>query len=498
MTTPLELVDRLRGRRVLVVGDLILDRYVQGEVPRISPEAPVPVLQVNREELRAGGAANVAANLAGLGADARLVGVIGRDDAGQALREAIAGSGVGVSGIRVDPRRPTVEKTRLLARHQQMLRFDREQAEPLGQAIEDKVLKTLARFEGRVDAVVLSDYGKGVLTQAVIAKACALGAEVLVDPKGSDYSRYRGSHLVTPNAAEAREASGIDTKDLEGCRRAARVLMERGGFRAVVITRGAEGIYFVQGDGDEGDAPTVARGVFDVTGAGDTVIATMALARAAEIPLQWAVTLANAAAGLVVERLGACTVSREQLAAALRGSSSTEKKCVELEAAAALTARQRALGRRVVLTNGCFDLLHAGHVESLEFARSQGDFLVVAVNGDASVRRQKGPSRPVQPLDARKRTLAGLASVDLVVSFDEDTPEKVIEELVPHVLVKGEDWAGRGVVGREFVEQHGGRVVMAPLFGSLSTTKLIEEIVRRQRPTEGRRRSKRNARGNSR
>ena len=479
-----KLLDRLKGRRVLVIGDVILDRYVSGEVPRISPEAPVPVFRVRGEEAKAGGAANVAANVASLGGRALLAGVCGSDDAGALLRARIREAGVVDSGVRVDRSRPTVQKTRILARHQQMLRVDKEEVEPLTAELEKRLLAWLDRHGPGVGAVVLSDYAKGVLTPRVIERACALGAEVWVDPKGRDFVKYRGAHAITPNAQETEAATGCDTTTVAGCRTAARRLIEHVGFRLVVITRGAQGIFWLAADGSEGDAGTRARAVFDVTGAGDTVIAVLALARAAGLTIGDAVELANAAAGLVVEKLGAATVTPAELANALVHGFTTAGKVTTLEGAIALVHRWRAEGRRVALTNGCFDLLHPGHVQSLEFARSHGDVLLVAVNDDASVRRSKGRARPVQGVEQRMRLLASLACVDAVFPFREDTPERIVKAVAPDVLVKSEDWKKKGVVGREFVEQNGGAVLLAPLLDGESTSALIERI-RAGRGAEG-------------
>ncbi len=484
MSEPLDAtLTRLAGRRVLVIGDLILDRYVTGDVPRISPEAPVPVVHVSRDEARAGGAANVAANVASLRGRPLLIGVVGKDLAGRLLKERVRAAGVVASGIRVDGSRPTIEKTRIIARHQQMLRVDREEVAPIGGALEAKLIEQIGDERGRVHAVVLSDYGKGLLTPRVIAAACRLDVEVVVDPKGRDFDRYRGASGITPNAAEAEAATGCDTATIDGCRAAARQLLARLGLAWVVITRGERGIYFLTAEGEEGDAPTRARSVFDVTGAGDTVIGVLALARAAGLRLAQAVELANAAAGLVVQKLGAATVTPAELAGALARGFSTATKVLSRDGAAALAARLRAEGRRVVLTNGCFDLLHEGHVQALELARSEGDALFVAMNDDGSVRRSKGPGRPVQALAQRMRVMAALACVDAVFGFSEDTPEKVVHAITPDVLVKGEDWRDKGVVGREFVESYGGRVVLAPLVKGLSTTNLIARI--RKHATDG-------------
>jgi D-beta-D-heptose 7-phosphate kinase/D-beta-D-heptose 1-phosphate adenosyltransferase len=471
-----ELLARLAGRQVLVVGDLILDRYVTGDVPRISPEAPVPVVHVRGEEEKAGGAANVAANVASLGGRALLAGVCGRDEAGATLRARIREAGVSDGGVRVDGSRPTVQKTRILARHQQMLRVDREVVAAVATAVESRLLAWLRRRGRGVDAIVLSDYAKGVLTPGVIGCACALGAEVLVDPKGRDFVKYRGAHAITPNAQETEAATGCDTRTIAGCRDAAKRMLDQIGFQYVVITRGAQGIYWRTAKGEEGEAATRARAVFDVTGAGDTVIAVLALARAAGIELGDAVELANAAAGLVVEKLGAASVTPTELASALIGGFTTAGKVTTLAEAAALAQRCRAQGRRVVLTNGCFDLLHAGHVQALEHARSQGEALLVAVNDDASVRRAKGRGRPVQALERRLRLLASLACVDVVFPFSADTPAEVVRAIAPDVLVKGEDWKTKGVVGRELVEQGGGSVVLAPLLDGESSSAIIARI----------------------
>ena len=347
------------------------------------------------------------------------------------------------------------------------------------QPFEDKLIAVIERELPKAEAVILSDYGKGVLTPRVIAAACAGKAEVFVDPKGRDYRKYRGADVVTPNAAEAEAATGVDTSTLAGCKQAAEQLLREVQFATVVLTRGAQGIYFRAKEGLEGQVPTRARSVFDVTGAGDTVIAVLALARAAGRSLADSVELANAAAGIVVERLGTARVTPEELQHGVLHNASTQVKIASLEQVIAQVKQYRAKGQRVVFTNGCFDLLHAGHIEVLEFARAQGDHLVVAINDDASVRRQKGATRPVQRLESRQRVLAALGCVDLVFAFADDTPERVIEAVTPDVLVKGEDWKALGVVGRDWVEQHGGRVELAPLIGDHSTSKIIASILDR-------------------
>jgi D-beta-D-heptose 7-phosphate kinase/D-beta-D-heptose 1-phosphate adenosyltransferase len=476
MDRPDEIVASLKDQPVVVVGDLILDRYITGEAPRISPEAPVPVIHVQNEEHSVGGAANVAANLASLQARPLLIGVLGHDQAGQKLSECVEKSGVGLDGVHTCASRPTIEKTRLVARHQQVVRFDREEIGSYPAELERELCRMIARQRGKCKAVILSDYGKGVVSPAVVQAVLDLDAEVYVDPKGQDYRRYLGAHGITPNAQEAEAATGISTQTLEGCRQAAENLFEVAKLQSVIITRGAQGIFFRQQNGEEGAIPTRARSVFDVTGAGDTVIAVLALARASGHSLAKAVQLANAAAGVVVERFGAARVAPAELAGALTGTASTATKVLSMEGAERWVRRNKSQGRVVVFTNGCFDLLHAGHVQSLEFARSQGDLLVVGVNEDDSVRRQKGPSRPIVPVDQRMRVLAALACVDVVVPFAADTPRQLVEALTPDVLVKGNDWQSAGVVGQDWVERHGGQVVLAPTLGDFSTSNIIETI----------------------
>ncbi|MFN0243606.1 MAG: D-glycero-beta-D-manno-heptose-7-phosphate kinase [Planctomycetota bacterium] len=468
-----------RGRpRVLIVGDLILDRYVSGDVARISPEAPIPVLTAKRSEEKLGGAGNVAANLVAMGAQVDVVGVLGDDGWGRALRALLEDLRIQTSGCVVDETRPTIQKTRMMSGSQQMLRVDWEDSRACaGRALATLVASLPARVR-EAQAVVLSDYGKGVLVPdvvaAVLSTARAAGIPVLVDPKGDDYRRYRGATLVTPNRKEAEQAVGRKLAQLEDLPAAADQLMESADLDAAVITLGADGIYWKDRRGDSGRVAAQARAVFDVTGAGDTVVAQLAFFLADGVALGPAVELANQAAAITVARLGTHAVSRAELMAHLAEHAPQRGKVVRDTEVETLLAQWRKEGKRIVFTNGCFDVLHVGHVDYLRFSKAKGDVLLVGVNDDASVRRLKGPTRPVNGVDDRMEMLAALEMVDAVTSFAEDTPAKIIERVSPSVLVKGQDWADKGVVGREWVEAHGGQVVLAPLVPGKSTTSILE------------------------
>jgi D-beta-D-heptose 7-phosphate kinase/D-beta-D-heptose 1-phosphate adenosyltransferase len=474
-------LEGLSNPRVLIVGDLILDSYVRGDVERISPEAPIPVLAARHTDERLGGAGNVAANLRAMEAEVELLCVVGDDERAVRLRALLEACGIDSAGCVVDASRPTTEKTRMVTGAQQILRVDWESSAPIDEVITRRVLAGLEERVGRAQAVILSDYGKGMLGRAVIAgvigTARRAGVPVLVDPKGNDYARYSGATLVTPNRKEAEEALGRRLRDLSELPRAAADLIELADLDAAVITLGPEGIYHHARGGAGRRVPTRARAVFDVTGAGDTVIAHLALGLAAGLALDTAVEFANHAAGLVVAKLGAASVTRPELRAAFLaegGGHDGEGKVLAGEGLERALAAWRRERKRIVFTNGCFDVLHAGHVQYLRFARSQGDVLLVGVNDDRSVRALKGEGRPVNPLGDRMAVLAALECVDGVTHFSETTPAEIVRRVTPQVLVKGEDWAQKGVVGREWVEQHGGQVVLAPLLAGRSTTAILE------------------------
>ncbi|MFT5079927.1 MAG: D-beta-D-heptose 7-phosphate kinase/D-beta-D-heptose 1-phosphate adenosyltransferase [Bacteroidia bacterium] len=473
------ILSNLGHPRVLIVGDLILDRYISGNVNRISPEAPIPVLAANHEDLRLGGAGNVCANLRAMEAQVEVLSVVGEDKHGRRLIQMLQEIGVGTDGILREEDRMTTEKTRLVSGVNQMLRVDWEETRALEEASFDELLRQLPGSIEGADAVILSDYGKGLLCErvirAVIAAAKERGVPVLVDPKGNDFSRYRGATLVTPNRKEAEEAVGRPLTQLDDLPVAADELIAAAGLASIVITLGPEGIFWRTKDGDENRTPTEAKKVFDVVGAGDTVIAHLALGLGDGLSLGQAVELANHAAGIVVGRAGAASVTRSELFAAIGRRRVDRGKVLEADGDLdAQLAEWRSEGRRIVFTNGCFDVIHAGHVQYLRFSRSQGDVLIVGVNSDASVRRLKGETRPVNNIGDRLLVLAALEMVDAVVDFEENTPAKIIERVTPDVLVKGEDWRDKGVVGSEWVEKHGGRVVLAPLLEGRSTTSILE------------------------
>ncbi len=485
----LSLAHAARPVRVGVIGDLILDRYLRGEADRISPEAPIPVLAIAAEDERLGGAGNVAANLRAVGADVWVGGAVGADENGDSVCAALAELGGDVGAVIRDGTRPTVEKTRLIARSQQVLRFDREDRAPLAKNAEASLVKEIGRLLVGTDMVVLSDYAKGTLTKGVLEHVLKSGVPALVDPKGTDYSRYRGAFGITPNRGEAEAATQVKiTDDEKSLRRAADALFEITDAKVVWITLGAGGIYCAARGGAEFHVRSEARKVFDVTGAGDTVIALLARYLAAGVPLRQAVEIANAGAGVVVGKLGAVSIALPELyrAIATRGDGVDEsaRKILSRTEAAAMADDLRRQGLRVVFTNGCFDVLHAGHARYLAWARAQGDVLIVGVNDDASIERLKGKGRPVVPSRDRKELLAALGAVDFVVEFAEDTPEELIRSITPDVLVKGADWQGKTVAGSAWVESHGGAVCFAPLLEGRSTTGLIERI-RAIRPGTG-------------
>jgi D-beta-D-heptose 7-phosphate kinase / D-beta-D-heptose 1-phosphate adenosyltransferase len=464
--------------RVLVAGDLMLDRYWSGTAQRVSPEAPVPVVRVDAMEDRPGGAANVALNLAALGCQTALVGVTGDDEAADILAIRLADAGI---AARLHRRRglPTITKLRVLAHHQQLIRLDFEQS--LAPQGEDPLPALVADLLDQADLVVLSDYAKGTLARPgpLITLARDQGKPVLVDPKGRDFQRYRGATLLTPNRSELEEVVGALEDDAALIEKGQRLRAELG-FDALLVTLGERGMLLLQGGVQPGKSalhlPTRAREVYDVTGAGDTVIATLAAAVAAGVEIEEACTLANCAAGLAVGKLGTATVSARELERARLGSE--WHTILEEEALVSAVAEARAQGERVVMTNGCFDILHQGHVAYLQQARRLGDRLVVAVNDDASVRRLKGPDRPINGVESRMAVLAGLASVDWVCSFGEDTPERLICRVRPDVLVKGGDYRPEQIAGAECVHRAGGEVRVLPFLPGHSTSRIIGDIKR--------------------
>lgn len=470
------------GARILVVGDVMLDRFVYGGVQRISPEAPIPVMQTERDIMMPGGAGNVARNIAALGARAVLLGLAGDDAAADLLNETLALDTGIEARLVVDETRPTVEKTRFIGGRQQLLRVDRESHAPPSAAAIAALIEAAEEAIADVAVVVLSDYAKGAVSDAVIAAVIAAAAKagrpVLVDPKGQDYSRYRGAYLVTPNQAEAALATGLPCSDDNTAMAAARKLAA-GGIVNVLITRGAAGMTLLQA-GEETllHLPAEAREVFDVSGAGDTVVATIAAALAAGRSLPQAARLANAAAGIVVAKIGTAVVHPEELRAALHmpDPHGIDAKVATRQQAKDMVERWRAQGQRIGFTNGCFDLLHAGHLSLLAEARGLCDRLVVAINADSSVKKLKGETRPVQDEKHRARLLAALGIVDLVIVFPEDTPVPLLQLLKPDLLIKGGDYSVDQVIGADIVQAYGGEVRVSGLLAGHSTTATIQKL----------------------
>lgn len=473
----LTVLDRYPGMDVWVVGDLMLDEYVIGAVERISPEAPVPVVRVRDTEHRLGGAANVARQVAALGGKVSLAGVIGDDPAGQAFLRLCDAANIDTRAVIKLPERHTTRKLRVLGHSQQLLRLDWEDVKPCARQATVRMVSKLA--EGSTpDAIILSDYAKGVLTPETIAGITALrrAGPVVVDPKHRDFTRYRGATTITPNLRELEAAAGqtLDADDMEAIAAAARPLAQAAGLEAMVVTLGDRGMLVVPVQGRAIAVPVTQRAVYDVTGAGDTAISVLTLSLAARASLLESAQLANAAAGIAVGQIGAVAVDAGSIRDAL--AARPEGKILRREDLMTRAATWRVAGKRIVFTNGCFDLLHAGHLSLLSQAAKLGDILVLAINSDASVRRLKGPERPLVPQEDRAAVLAALGFVDAVTIFDEDTPLEVLQSVRPHVLVKGGDYRIEEVVGREFMEATGGRVALVPLTPEKSTTALVERI----------------------
>jgi D-beta-D-heptose 7-phosphate kinase/D-beta-D-heptose 1-phosphate adenosyltransferase len=468
---------------VLCFGDLMLDRFAYGEIERISPEAPVPVLRLTRTTEMLGGAGNVANNIAALGGKAVLIGLLGADAAGDTVR-AVVGRIPGISGHLVEtPRRPTICKTRYVASGQQVVRTDDESRQPADANEEDALIAALDAAARSVQAIVLSDYGKGAVSDRVIAAAVkagrAHGIPVFVDPKSEDFARYHGVTCLTPNLKELAAASHMPVGDEASVIAAARKVMAHAGSAAILATRSEKGMILVEADGGVTVAPARAREVFDVSGAGDTAIAALALAHASGRSLAQAAPIANAAAGVVVSKAGTATAHIAEVMHELGADDEGRWRPPSLSTlarTASLVDHWKALGLTVGFTNGCFDLVHAGHIALLAEARGQCDRLIVALNTDASVSALKGPTRPINSLEKRAQVIAAIRYVDCVLAFDEETPLALIKRLTPDVLVKGADYTMEGVVGGDVVRAAGGRVHLAALVEGQSTSHMVRQI----------------------
>jgi D-beta-D-heptose 7-phosphate kinase / D-beta-D-heptose 1-phosphate adenosyltransferase len=469
-----------RQAPVLVVGDVMLDKYIWGEVERISPEAPVPIVRTALQYEKPGGAANVAMNLAGLGACVTVCGFAGDDPEQQRLESLLAEAGVeplltAVTGT-------TTTKLRVLSGNQQMMRLDTEAPQSHSAADNEELLKRALAILPNAAVLVLSDYAKGVLTEevcrALISQARRLDIPVLVDPKTRSFARYRGASTICPNRKELAEATGEPSADLDRLLVAGRAMLPSLQVESMAVTLGEKGIAVLRPESCR-RFPAVVRQVYDVSGAGDTVIAVLALAMACGVEIETAAQVANLAAGIVVSKVGTVPIQRAELLGALSQDTGLhlEEKVLPLERLLGRVAAWRSAGERVVFTNGCFDILHIGHVTLLEQARCKGDRLIVGLNSDSSVRRVKGPPRPVVGEGERAKILAALSAVDAVVLFDENTPLKLIEAIRPDVLVKGGDYTEENVVGAREVRAWGGRVELIPLVEGVSTTRLLAKSV---------------------
>jgi len=467
--------------RALVIGDLMLDEYIWGSVERISPEAPVQIVEAKRKDLRLGGAGNVINNLLTLNCQVDVVSVVGDDDDGRFLLRRLQERGVEKHGVFSQPGRVTSRKTRVFASNQQIVRIDQESCSDISVESEERILDYVKTVVADLDIIYLSDYLKGLLTDRLLADIIAIGqtsgVPVVVDPKGDDYRKYLGATLLTPNRKEAQQATGIVINDEASLLKAGRKLLADLDLEAVVLTRSEEGMTVFSAAG-EISLPTVAREIYDVSGAGDTVLSLFGLGMAQKLSLECSAALANLGAGIVVGKVGTSTVSAQELLAALGAQNhDSDLKIKPPALLKSILAGVKQKGKKVVFTNGCFDLLHVGHVKYLQAARQLGDLLVLGLNSDDSIRRLKGSGRPLIGQDERAHIMAALNCIDFVVIFDEDTPLELISLLRPDVLVKGGDYTVDGVVGRDVVESYGGRVELINFVDGKSTTNIINKIL---------------------
>jgi D-beta-D-heptose 7-phosphate kinase/D-beta-D-heptose 1-phosphate adenosyltransferase len=474
-------VEKFAGCRILVVGDLMVDEYLWGNVERISPEAPVQIVSVASEEHTLGGAGNVISNLVALGANVSAAGVVGSGINGQLVLKKLEALGVNTRGVIQDRERMTTRKTRVIANHQHVLRFDREVKTDISRQTMNKICRATGEMIAETDLILVSDYNKGLITRALMAKLDAAaqkyGKMLIVDPKGRDFKKYAGASLITPNKKETALASGIEIVDESSLSRAARHLIEKTGINKILVTCGKEGmVYF-----DQSTSPyrirTQARQVFDVSGAGDTVLALLGLGIAAGYSIRDAIALANTAAGIVVGKVGTATVTKAELAAALgQIPALTLDKQKTLAELAIIARKLENNGKRIVLTNGCFDLLHVGHIKLLSASKQLGDVLIVALDDDQSVKQLKGSDRPIIRENERLRIISALDSVDHVIIFSSHELNDVIEAVRPAVLTKGSNYGTEAVRGREIVERYGGRVEIIPITENISSTSIINSI----------------------
>lgn len=472
------LVRKIKPAPILVAGDVMVDEYILGDVERISPESPVPVVVARDRLRRLGGAGNVVRNLVSLGGKVALFGTVGKDEAGEWFRNHCESRSIETFWLKDDPGRPTTIKTRVVARNQQIVRIDEEYARELDGSLEDAIVAEIKKVVPQVWSIIISDYGKGFLTSRVLAALLESGQKnglpTIVDPKGMDYRRYKGASYITPNIREASMASGVEIRDRASLIMAGRILLDHAEAEGIIVTRGREGMTLITRKKDL-DFRVKPVEIVDVTGAGDTVVSALALALASGLPIEEAIELANLAASLVVSRFGAAWATLDEISESLRGSTYGRKKYAQ-HAIGAVLRNHRIQGHSIVFTNGCFDLFHVGHLEILRRAASFGDVLVVGVNSDGSVARIKGQGRPIIGEAERVELLSALSFVHYVVVFEEDTPLNLIKEVRPDILVKGEDWQGKQVVGEEVVTARGGRVAFVAHVPGVSTSEILRKI----------------------
>jgi len=469
--------------RLMVVGDLILDEYIWGSVNRISPEAPVPILETKSENLTLGGAANVANNLVALGCEVCLVGAIGHDEKGDKLLALVEEKKISSRGIFRFVHRPTTSKIRVIGHNQQILRIDKEDNRPITEETESKIIKFINKTLPDMDIVICSDYRKGILTEKVFSaithRAKNSRKRVIVDPKSSDFELYKGATIITPNQFEVEKAVPIKIQDKIDLDRAAEYLLNLTHAESLLITRGKDGMTLYLSKEKPVDIPTHAKEVFDVTGAGDTVVSVLAMTLAVGFNYPDAAWLSNMAASIVVGKIGTAVVTLTEINEYLHEEMlRTSKAVLNLEELIKIVSLAKSIGKTVVFTNGCFDLIHGGHIEFLQKAREKGDLLVVGLNSDKSVKSIKGNGRPIKTEKERANIISALEYVDYITIFDEETPEEVIREVRPDILVKGDDYGIDEVVGREIVEGYGARVELIPIVKGLSTTNIVTKILK--------------------
>jgi D-beta-D-heptose 7-phosphate kinase/D-beta-D-heptose 1-phosphate adenosyltransferase len=474
-------IKKFAGCRLLVAGDLMVDEYLWGNVERISPEAPVQVVAVTSEEYTLGGAGNVISNLVALGAKVSAAGVIGAGTNGQLVLKKLNALGVNTRGVIQDRQRTTTRKTRIIANHQHVLRFDREVKTDISRQTINKISRAAEEMMADVDLILVSDYNKGLITKALMTKLIAAAQKynkrIIVDPKGRDFKKYAGASLITPNKNETARAAGIEIVDESSLAKAVRRLIKKTDIDKILVTCGKEGMVYFDHDAPPYRISTKAHQVFDVSGAGDTVLAVLGLGIAAGYSNKEAVALANTAAGIVVGKVGTATVSKTELAAALNliPAVRLDKQKTLAEVAAVARNLEKA-GKRIVLTNGCFDLLHVGHIKLLSASKQLGDVLIVALDDDESVKRLKGSGRPIINENERLRIISALDSVDYVIVFSSHELNDVIAAIRPAVLTKGSNYGTEAIRGREIVERYGGRIEIIPLTENISSTRIINNI----------------------